>query len=105
MMGALTQATSRVKLVAGLTHFGTRHPLVQAGMGATLQMLSGNRFGLGFGRAVPPLFRKLGIAVLNNAGRAEHVGILRSLWDGDTGDRTSVEEVTKVAVCVELVGR
>src|SRR3546814_4553783 len=63
----------RVKLVAGLTHFGTRHPLVQAGMGATLQMLSGNRFVLGFGRAVPPLFRKLGIAVLNNAekiGRA-----------------------------------
>src|SRR3546814_16364598 len=49
MMGALTQATSRVKLVAGLTHFGTRHPLVQAGMGATLPMLSGNRFVLGFG--------------------------------------------------------
>ena len=33
VMGALSQATSRVTLVAGLTHFGTRHPLVQAGMG------------------------------------------------------------------------
>src|SRR3546814_1547081 len=53
-------------------------------MGATLQMLSGNRFVLGFGRAVPPLFRKLGIAVLNNAGMADHVGILRRLWAGET---------------------
>jgi 5,10-methylenetetrahydromethanopterin reductase len=84
VMGALTQATDRVKLVAGLTHFGTRHPLVQAGMGATLQMLSGNRFVLGFGRAVPPLFRKLGINVLNNAGMADHVGILRRLWAGES---------------------
>lgn len=83
VMGALTQVTSRVTLVAGLTHFGTRHPLVQAGMSATLQMLSGNRFVLGFGRAVPPLFRKLGIPVLNNAGMADHVEILRRLWAGE----------------------
>jgi len=84
VMGALSQATKRLKLVAGLTHFGTRHPLVQAGMGATMQMLSGGRFVLGFGRAVPPLFRKLGITVLNNAGMADHVAILRRLWTGDT---------------------
>jgi 5,10-methylenetetrahydromethanopterin reductase len=84
VMGALTQVTSRPKLVAGLTHFGTRHPLVQAGMGATLQALSGGRFVLGFGRAVPPLFRKLGIPVLDNAGMADYVGILRKLWAGET---------------------
>ena len=84
VLGALTQVTSRPKLVAGLTHFGTRHPLVQAGMGATLQALSGGRFVLGFGRAVPPAFRKLGIPVLGNAGMAEHVGILRKLWAGET---------------------
>lgn len=84
VMGALTQVTSRPKLVAGLTHFGTRHPLVQAGMGATLQTLSGGRFVLGFGRAVPPLFRKLGIPVLENAGMADYVGILRKLWAGET---------------------
>lgn len=84
VMGALTQVTDRVRLVAGLTHFGTRHPLVQAGMGATMQRLSGGRFVLGFGRAVPPLFRKLGIPVLNNAGMADYVGILRKLWAGET---------------------
>lgn len=84
VMGALSQATSRIRLVAGLTHFGTRHPLVQAGMGQTLQMLSGGRFVLGFGRAVPSQFRKLGIPVLNNQAMADHVAILRKLWAGET---------------------
>jgi len=83
VMGALSQATNRVKLIAGLTHFGTRHPLVQAGMGATMQTLSGGRFVLGFGRAVPPLFRKLGIPVLNNSGMADYSQILRRLWAGE----------------------
>jgi probable F420-dependent oxidoreductase len=84
VMGALTQATERITLVAGLTHFGTRHPLVQAGMSQTLQMLSGNRFVLGYGRGVPSHFRKLGIPVLNNQGMADYAGILRKLWAGET---------------------
>ncbi len=84
VMGALTQATQRVKLIAGITHFGTRHPLVYAGMSATMQMLSGGRFVLGFGRSVPSLFRKLGIPVLNNQGMADYADILRRLWAGET---------------------
>ncbi|MCK9284590.1 MAG: TIGR03857 family LLM class F420-dependent oxidoreductase [Rhodocyclaceae bacterium] len=84
VMGALTQVTRRVKLVAGLTHFGTRHPLVLAGMAATMQALSNGRFVLGFGRGVPSQFAKLGIPVLNNQGMADYVGILRKLWAGET---------------------
>lgn len=83
-MGALTQVTERIDLVAGLTHFGTRHPLVLAGMGATMQALSGGRFTLGFGRGVPPAFRKLGIPVPNNEGMADYADILRRLWAGET---------------------
>src|ERR1700746_639714 len=84
VLGALTQVTSRVKLVAGLTHFGTRHPLVLAGMGATMQTLSEGRFVLGFGRGIASQFVKLGIPVLNNQGMADYVGILRKLWAGET---------------------
>lgn len=84
VMGALSQVTSRIKLVAGLTHFGTRHPLVLAGMSATMQTLSGGRFVLGFGRGVPSQFAKLGINVLNNQGMADYVSILRQLWAGKT---------------------
>ena len=84
VMGALTQVTSRVKLVAGLTHFGTRHPLVLAGLSATMQTLSEGRFVLGFGRGVPSQFAKLGIPVFNNQGMADYVSILRQLWAGKT---------------------
>lgn len=84
MMGALTQVTRTVRLVAGLTHFGTRHPLVQAGMAQTLQTLSGNRFVLGYGRGVPSEFRKLGIPTPNMQGIADHAAILRALWAGET---------------------
>ena len=84
VMGALTQATRNVKLVAGLTHFGTRHPLVQAGMAQTMQTLSGNRFVLGYGRGVPSQFKKLGIPVPNMQGMADYAMILRKLWAGET---------------------
>lgn len=84
VMGALTQATENVTLVAGLTHFGTRHPVVQAGMAQTLQMLSGGRYVLGYGRGVPPHFKKLGIPVPNIQGMIDHVSILKRLWAGET---------------------
>jgi 5,10-methylenetetrahydromethanopterin reductase len=83
-LGALTQRTQRVKLVAGMTHFGTRHPIVLAGMASTLQALSGNRFVLGFGRSVAFIWKNLGIAVPVNAAMADYAKILRSLWAGET---------------------
>ena len=84
MLGALTQRTGRVKLVAGMTHFGTRHPIVLAGMASTLQALSGNRFVLGFGRSVAFIWKNLGIPVPVNAAMADYAKILRSLWAGET---------------------
>ncbi|ALR19091.1 TIGR03857 family LLM class F420-dependent oxidoreductase [Sphingobium baderi] len=83
-LGALSQVTDRVRLVAGLTHFGTRHPLVLAGMAAGLQNLSRGRFTLGFGRGVPPVFAQLGIPVVNNQGMIDYADILRRLWAGET---------------------
>lgn len=83
-MGALTQVTDKVKLIAGLTHFGTRHPVVQAGMAQTMQMLSGNRFVLGYGRGVEAHFRQMGIPTPNLQGMADYVMILRKLWAGET---------------------
>jgi probable F420-dependent oxidoreductase len=83
-LGALSQKTSRVQLVAGMTHFGTRHPIVLAGMASTLQALSGNRFILGFGRSVAFIWKNLGIAVPVNAAMADYAKILRALWAGET---------------------
>jgi 5,10-methylenetetrahydromethanopterin reductase len=83
-LGALSQRTERVKLVAGMTHFGTRHPIVLAGMASTLQALSGNRFVLGFGRSVAFVWKNLGIAVPVNVAMADYARILRALWAGET---------------------
>lgn len=84
VIGALTQVTSRIKLVAGLTHFGTRHLIVLAGMGSTMQTLSEGRFVLGFGRGVPAQFKQLGIHTPNIAEMADRADILRKLWAGET---------------------
>ncbi|MFW2830309.1 TIGR03857 family LLM class F420-dependent oxidoreductase [Sphingomonas sp. ID0503] len=84
VLGALAATTERVMLMAGMTHYTTRHPLVQAGMAQTLQMLSGDRLILGYGRGVPAHFPKLGIRVLDYEGMADHVAIMRKLWAGET---------------------
>ena len=61
-------AAERVKLVAGLTHFGTRHPVVLAGMGATMQALSANRFVLAW-----RMLRALGATEIELIGDSELV--------------------------------
>jgi 5,10-methylenetetrahydromethanopterin reductase len=83
-LGALTQRTSAVRLVAGMTHFGTRHPIVIAGMAATLQALSGDRFVLGFARSILALWKGLGIKPPTNESMGEYLKILRALWAGET---------------------
>jgi len=82
--GALTQATSRARIATGVSHFGTRHPIVVAGWALTMQVLSGGRFVLGFGRSRGPRWEALGIPVPTGRIIADHVAILRRLWDGET---------------------
>jgi 5,10-methylenetetrahydromethanopterin reductase len=80
-MGALT---SRITLGTSITHFGTRHPMVMASWGATMQSLTGGRFVLGFGRSVAYRWVAYGIPVPNIPAMADHVDILRRLWRGET---------------------
>lgn len=81
--GAIAQATTRIRVAAGMTHFGTRHPIVLAGLGATMQVLSDNRFMLGFARSSPAQMRSLGLPPPNLASLADNADILRQLWNGD----------------------
>jgi probable F420-dependent oxidoreductase len=81
--GALSLATSRVNIVTGVTHFITRHPLVLAGMAATLQGLSGGRFILGVGRSWDQRWIDMGLAPQTNAAMTDYARILRALWAGD----------------------
>ena len=81
--GALSQATGIVRLIGAVTHIGTRHPMVLASMGQTLQALSGDRFVLGFGRGSAGRWGSYGITPPTAAALADTADILRRLWAGD----------------------
>jgi probable F420-dependent oxidoreductase len=84
LAGALSQATRRVQLAAGITHPYLRHPMVLASMGQTLQALTSGRFRLGLGRSASWRWAAYGQPAPTLAALADIAGILRRLWDGQT---------------------
>jgi probable F420-dependent oxidoreductase len=88
LAGALSQVTSDVRLVAAITHIGTRHPMALASLGQTVQSLSDGRLALGFGRGSAGRWRSYGITPPTSAGLADTADILRRLW---AGERVSYE--------------
>jgi probable F420-dependent oxidoreductase len=82
--GALTQATRAVTIGAAATHFQPRHPVATASMALTLQALSGGRFVLGIGRAIPLIWQSYGLPPASNQVLADGLDIVRRLWAGET---------------------
>lgn len=81
--GAIAVVTERARIVTGVTHFITRHPLVLAGIGGTIQGLSNGRFALGFGRSWGQRWVDMGLGQQTLAAMADYSVILRQLWAGD----------------------
>jgi probable F420-dependent oxidoreductase len=84
LAGALSQATDGTRIGAGITHVGTRHPMVLASMAQTLQDLSGGRFLLGFGRSASWRWRAYGLAGPTSRALVDTADVLRRLWAGET---------------------
>lgn len=84
LLGAIAQATSRIRIMTGTTHLNTRHPMVLAGMASTLQGLSGGRFEMAVARSVAARWKKIGATIPTNKYMADAVDILRRLWAGET---------------------
>lgn len=83
VLGAVSQATRTIRLCTGTTHFVSRHPMVLAGMAATLQGLSNNRLLLSFSRSLDSRWKDLGLPVQSTAVMTDYVDILRRLWAGE----------------------
>jgi probable F420-dependent oxidoreductase len=83
LVGALSQTTSHVRLAGAVTHIGTRHPMALASMCQTLQMLTGGRFVLGFGRGSPGRWRAYGLPVPTIRMIEDTASVLRRLWAGE----------------------
>jgi 5,10-methylenetetrahydromethanopterin reductase len=84
LAGALGVLTSRVRIAAGVTHPGLRHPMVLASMGQTLQSISGGRFVLGLGRSAMWRWNAYGVPAPTLASLGDTASILRRLWAGET---------------------
>ncbi len=84
LAGAIGQVTSRIRIAAGITHPGLRHPMVLASMGQTLQALTGERFALGLGRSALWRWQAYGVPAPTLASLGDTADILRRLWAGET---------------------
>jgi probable F420-dependent oxidoreductase len=83
LLGAMSAATSTIRLGAGVTHPHTRHPLLLANFGATMQAISGGRFLLGIGRGAGRPWGDLGLPVPTLAMLRDTALLLRRLWAGE----------------------
>jgi 5,10-methylenetetrahydromethanopterin reductase len=86
LASAIGQATSTPRIGTAITQFMTRHHIATASSAMTLQALTGNRFILGVGRSVPPLWKSLGLPVMNNAILIDSLDIFRRLCRGERVD-------------------
>jgi len=84
VLGAIAQATRTIGLRTGTTHFGTRHPLVLAGLCSTLQNISEGRFEMAIARSLPDKWRRIGVSAQTNQSMIDTLDILRRLWAGET---------------------
>lgn len=80
ILGYMGAKTSAIGVGTSITHFGTRHPMVLASWGLTMQVMTGGRFLFGFGRSVPDRWRGWGLPIPNIASMEGYASILRRLW-------------------------
>jgi 5,10-methylenetetrahydromethanopterin reductase len=83
LLGAIGQATERVRIGSGITHFGVRHPLTLASTAMTAQALTGGRFVLGVGRSVAATWKAVGLPAVTNAVLTDTADIVRRLCLGE----------------------
>ncbi len=84
LAGAVGQVTERIRIAAGITHPGLRHPMVLASMGQTLQALTDERFALGLGRSALWRWQAYGVPAPTLESLGDTADILRRLWAGET---------------------
>lgn len=84
LSGGLAGCTTDLGIAAAATNHHTRHPMVTATMGSTMQAITGGRYAMAFGRGMAANWKAIGLPAVTEAQLRDFVGILRRLWDGET---------------------
>lgn len=83
--GAVAAVTEQLYIGTSATNGNTRHPVVTASMGSTLDRLSNGRFALGLAKGGGAARWKMWDLPPNDYARTEElIGLLRRLWNGET---------------------
>ncbi|ODT66906.1 MAG: hypothetical protein ABS75_25330 [Pelagibacterium sp. SCN 63-23] len=88
LLSFVAAKTSRIRLAANVTNLPLRPPVVLAKMAASIDILSGGRFELGFGAGgIAEAIKSMGGADLSPGERVaaaeEAIDIIRGIWRGD----------------------
>ncbi len=83
LCGAAAAVSKRIGIGTAATNHNTRHPMVTATFGMTMDRLSGGRFALGLGRGFDGLFRAMGLEPITGRQLEEAAAIYRRLWRGE----------------------
>ncbi len=81
--GACAAVTESIYIGTSGTNLNTRHPVVTASMGSTLNSLSDGRFALGLAKGVKLRWDAMGLAFPTFAQEREFIDIMRRLWRGE----------------------
>lgn len=82
--GACAAVTESIYIGTSGTNLNTRHPVITASMGSTLNRLSQGRFALGLAKGSAMRWKAWGLDHPTYAREAEFVGLMRRLWRGET---------------------
>ncbi len=82
--GACAAVTESIYIGTSGTNLNTRHPVVTASMGSTLNALSDGRFALGLAKGVNLRWRAWGVPQPTFEREREFLDIMRRLWRGET---------------------
>jgi probable F420-dependent oxidoreductase len=81
--GAVAAVTEEIYIGSSGTNLNTRHPVITASIGSTLNSLSNGRFALGLAKGVNLRWQAMGADYPTYAREAEFIDIMRRLWRGE----------------------
>ena len=82
--GAVAAVTESIFISTSGTNLNTRHPVVTASMGSTLNSLSQGRFSLGLAKGVKLRWQAMNVDFPTYAREQAFIELLRQLWRGET---------------------
>ena len=83
LCGAVAAVTENIYIGTSGTNLNTRHPVITASMGSTLNSLSEGRFALGLAKGVGLRWKAINVDFPTFEREAEFVQLMRKLWRGE----------------------